>query len=166
MKTFSKRRKLEISNESCAKIAISTSFTQKELYFLPTKFVSLLLVLSLNWFATIQSEAFLFFLEMKEWNERRSISSTHKKKELTIPNQQQKSKFFWLSLICLWSIWSLPKLNTNRYGNCFDQFHFELQPKGEKINNLGNFFIFAEASGKSSEIWVGFAANDFVFFPL
>ena len=80
---------------------------------------------------------------MKEGNEKRNISSTHKK-ELTIPNQQQKSKFFWLSLICLWSIWSLPKLNTNRYGNCFDQFHFELQPKGEKINNLENFFIFAK----------------------
>ena len=28
------------------------------------------------------------------------------------------------------------------------------------------FFIFAEGSGKSSEIWVGFTANDFVFFPL
>ena len=101
--------------------------------------------------------------ERREWKAKHFF---HTQKELIIPNQQQKSKFFWLSLICLWSIWSLPKLNTNRYGNCFDQFHFELQPKGEKINNLGNFFIFAEASGKSSEIWVGFAANDFVFFPL
>ena len=64
------------------------------------------------------------------------------KKELTIPNQQQKSKFFWLSLICLWSIWSLSKLNTNRYGNCFDQFHFELQPKREKNIQPSKFLHF------------------------
>ena len=105
-----------------------------------------------------------FLSERRKWKAKHFF---HKTKELTIPiNNNKKSKFFWMSLISLRNIWSLSKLNTNRYGNCFDQFHFELQPKREKIYNLGNFFIFAEGSGKSSEIWVGFAANDFVFFPL
>ena len=104
-----------------------------------------------------------FLSERRKWKAKHFF---HKTKELTIPNQQQKSEFFWLSLIFLWNIWSLSKLNTKRHRNCFDQFHFELQPNREKIYNLGNFFIFAEGSGKSSEIWVGFAANDFVFFPL